>query len=193
MQIDLEILEKCAKNDRLAQKRLYEICFKMFMPLCYSFAPNEEDARHLLNMGFLKICQNIQKIDLETIAFYSWSKRIIKNTIIDDYRKNKKHKENLQTVESDRELEVHKKVNTNAAEGKFALEDIKTLIEKLPETTKSVFMLFTIEGYSHKEIGDMLEINEGTSKWHLSNGKKLLRSWLMELENESYFEKRMVI
>lgn len=193
MQIDLEILKKCAENDRLAQKKLYEQCFHLFMPLCYSFTSNEEDARHLLNLGFLKICQNIQKIDLETIAFYAWSKRIIKNAIIDDYRKNKKHKEHLQGVETERELENYNRINTNAAENNFALEDIKKLIEKLPATTKSVFMLFTVEGYSHKEIGDMLEINEGTSKWHLSNGKKLLRSWLIKSENETYFEKRMVV
>jgi RNA polymerase sigma-70 factor (ECF subfamily) len=187
MQIDLDILKKCANNDRMAQKKLYELCFRMLMPLCFSFSKNEEDARHLLNLGFLKICQNLNKVELENIAFTAWSKKIMRNVIIDEYRSNKKYIENIDMKETDRELEYYQHANSNTAEVDLDMEDIKRLIEQLPETTKRVVLLFSLEGYGHKEIGAILKISEGTSKWHLSNGRKLLKELLSKNYKEDYF------
>jgi RNA polymerase sigma-70 factor (ECF subfamily) len=193
MQIDLDILKKCAEDDRLAQKKLYEHCFKSLMPLCFSYFANEEDARHILNLGFLKICLSIKNIDVETVSFHAWSKKIMQNTIIDEYRKNKKHKDHLDWKETDRELENFNLSQRNDAESNLGENDIKLLVERLPAVTGKVFMLFAVEGYSHKEIGDLLSMSEGTSKWHLSAGRKMLREWLEQLENDGFITKSLVI
>lgn len=193
MQIDQAILNECAEGNRLAQKKLYELCFHSLMPVCFSYFTNEEDARHVLNMGFLKICEALKTDTIQHVVFRSWSKRIMVNTIIDEYRKNKKHIKHLASKENDYELEVHQHAVLNDAESTFGECDIKKLVESLPPITGRVFMLFAVEGYSHKEIADLLNINEGTSKWHLSTGRKLLREWLEKIENSEMLSKRLVI
>ena len=71
--------------------------------------------------------------------------------------------------------------NLNEAEAKLTADDIQVQIQKLPDSSKMVFNLFTVDGYSHKEIGEMLGINEGTSKWHLNNARKILKKKLIDM------------
>jgi len=193
MQVTPEILEQCEKNDRRAQMMLYEICFRMHMPTCFSYYGNEEDARSILNQGFLKICTKIDTIERNPKVFFSWSKRIIMNTIIDEYRKNKKYHENMDLHETDRGLEYVSHGNENGGMESLHEADIKTLIAQLNDTTRRVFMLHVIEGYNHKEIGELLEMTEGTSKWHLSVARKQLRQKLEDLEGIEDKLRKMVI
>lgn len=192
MQITPEILEACEQNDRRAQKQLYEFCFSMHMGVCYSYYGNEEDARAALNAAFLKICQNLNTLSGNTNVFYSWSRKVLVNSIIDDFRKNKRLREHIDFRDTDRELEFANHSNVNGGEENLQEDDIRLLINRLPETTRVVFTMFAVDGFSHKEIAETLGFTEGTSKWHLSVARKQLREWILELE-EAELKIKMVI
>lgn len=162
------------------------------MPACFRYHKNEEDARAVFNMGFLKIIKSLEKLDFENVVFAAWSKRIMTNVLIDDYRKNKNHKEKISIRDNERELEYHSTSSANDAESNFGTENIMQLLEQLKPATKQVFMLYVIEGYNHREIGELLEMSEGTSKWHLSSARKYLRE-LIEIQNERGNRPRLVI
>jgi RNA polymerase sigma-70 factor (ECF subfamily) len=115
------------------------------------------------------------------------------NTIIDEYRKNKKYHENMDLHETDRGLEYVSHGHDNGGMESLHEADIKTLIAQLNDTTRRVFMLHVIEGYNHKEIGELLEMTEGTSKWHLSVARKQLRQKLEDLEGIEDKLRKMVI
>lgn len=193
MQVTPEILEGCEKSDRRAQKSLYEICFRMHMSVCYSYYGNEEDARSVLNLAFLKINKNIKSIDGNPKVFFSWSRRIVVNTIIDEYRKNRNYNEKVDKYENDRDLESRETSSSNAGLESLEEMDIKKMVARLPDQTRQVFVLYVIEGYSHKEIAEQMGMSDGTSKWHLSVGRKMLREMLEKIEGIEEKLNKMVI
>ncbi len=113
------------------------------------------------------------------MPFKPWIRRIMVNTLIDEYRKKKSEKERLIYV--DDYFDSHNFSDVNEAISKFDCNQIYDEINKLPEATKKVFNLFVIDGYSHKEIGGMLDISEGTSKWHLNAARQKLKE---QIENK---------
>jgi RNA polymerase sigma-70 factor (ECF subfamily) len=189
MNVTPELIKACNSDDRKAINRLYEYCFEMLMPVCFRYNRNEEDARASYNNGFLKILKGMKKID-EDVNFNAWSKRIMVNSLIDEYRKDKKYNTQISKSDNERELDFHSTGHRNDAESNLGCENIMMLVKELPHTTGRVFNLYVIDGYSHKEIGEMLEMSEGTSKWHLSTARKQLREKLEELEGRN---QRMVI
>ena len=104
MQVTKQILLGSAENDRRALKVLYEYCYRQFIRLCMRYYSNHEDARHALNNGFLKIVNGLQNVDLDELNFGAWAKRIIVNTLIDEYRKNKNHNQLIVSKETEGEL-----------------------------------------------------------------------------------------
>lgn len=180
--IDDKIIEACRKNDRRAQEKLYEWCYVKLMPTCMRYHKNEEDARAILNLGFVKICKNLDKIR-EGTPFEAWVRRIVMNVIIDEFRKNKNYLQLVEAKETDRELEVHVTSIENGVWSKLEMDLLMGLLKRLPDISRKVFNLYVIDGYTHKEIGDMLEISDGTSKWHLSNARKQLREMVNKINN----------
>ncbi len=176
--VDLDILKRCANNDQRAIKQLYEHCFHKLMPLCLRYHVNQEDARSSLNIAFMKIIQNLPSMELSTLNFNAWSKRITANTLIDEYRKRKHQDDHYLKKETERELDAASNLTTNEGLENLNYDALLTLIYKLPENTRVVFNLFVIEGYAHNEIAEELDIPIGTSKWHLSNARKLLKEML---------------
>ena len=112
------------------------------------------------------------------------------NSLIDEYRKNKKYNEKIIKSNKDSELDYYSVGTSNEAESNLGVDNIMQLIQELPEITACVFNLFVLEGYSHKEIGEKLSMSDGTSKWHLSTARKQLREKLEKLEE---LNQRMVI
>jgi RNA polymerase sigma factor (sigma-70 family) len=182
MHINEDFLIACRKQNRKAQKDLYAVCFRVFMPLCCRYNKNEEDARSAFNIAFVKIIKGLEKMDLKEINFKPWSKRIVTNVLIDEYRKNKLHNAHYLAKETEREIEIHSTIVRNEAESDIGYKAILNLIEELPQTHGLVFKLFVIEGLSHKEIADELKMNIGTCKWHLSVARKLLREKIEIME-----------
>ncbi len=179
--ISQELLKLCQKDDRKAIHTLYEYCFRVFMPVCFRYHNNEEDARSSLNLGFMKILKGLENVE-DDVNFPAWSKRIIVNTLIDEYRKKRNYTSRVTSKETERELDVEGSAETNEAESNFGYESLLKLIKELPDVSQKVFNLYVIEGYNHKEIGDLLGISEGTSKWHLSTARKVLREKLEKIE-----------
>ncbi|MBK7128133.1 MAG: sigma-70 family RNA polymerase sigma factor [Crocinitomicaceae bacterium] len=185
--IDERLIEACRKNDRRAQEKLYEWYYVKVMPTCMRYHRNEEDARSVLNIGFVKICRNLDKLKPDT-PFEAWARRILMNTIIDEFRKNKNYLQLVDAKETDRELEIKSEVIENDVWSKMETDVLMGLLKKLPDVSRKVFNLYVIDGYTHKEIGEMLEISDGTSKWHLSNARKLLRDMILKIQKSNNLE-----
>lgn len=152
------------------------------MSICARYTPSKDDADDMLNVGFLKILSNISKYRPE-IPFGVWMRRVMINCIIDEYRKNKKHKsvvvyvdEYSNNVSLDDLTEDLQKIDT---------EDIYKLIAQLPNVTRQVFNLYVLDEYSHKEVADKLAIAEGTSKWHLNEARVKLKEMITLLSQKN--------
>ncbi len=178
MQITGSLLRKCRKNQRKAQLELYRLCYPFLMRVCLRYKKNESDAAEMLNTGMLKILDNLHLYE-ENVPFEAWAKRIMINTLIDDYRKHRKRKELIEHTEP-HELSTHEH---NHAYNESALhmeaEEIRMLINTLPNERKEIFNLFALDGYAHKEIAEMLGININTSRWHVAEARKYLQSRIM--------------
>ncbi len=179
MQIKPELLAKCRKNDRKSHNELYRHCFGFMMGICLRYASNREDAESFLNQAFLKIISNLDKYK-EEIPFGSWVNRITINTIIDEFRKDKNRRETMTNVDFQEFRSSSHPADFNAASEELDAEELRTMIQQLPNMSRKVFNLYAIEGYSHKEIGEMLGISDGTSKWHLSSARKSLQDMIKE-------------
>ena len=189
MSITPEIIHQCICDDRKAINFMYEHCFHLLMPVCFRYNNNEVDAQASYNTGFIKILKALEKVE-NGLNFNAWSKRVMINTLIDEYRKNKKYTTRIAKIDSERKLDHYSEGQRNEAESNLGYENIMMLVKELPTISAHVFNLYVIEGYSHKEIGTKMEMSEGTSKWHLSTARKMLRDKLERLENQN---QRMVI
>jgi RNA polymerase sigma factor (sigma-70 family) len=143
------------------------------MNLCVRYTKNEDDAKLVLNTGFLKVFKNIEKYDSHKAVLYTWIRTIIVNSCLD-------HIKSIQKNIVANELQDNEAVYVEAeANIKVDANEILHLIKKLPAATQAVFNLYIVEGYSHSEIAAALQISEGTSKWHLSEARKNLKTQLL--------------
>src|SRR5688572_25639195 len=175
MNIQPELIALCIKQDRKAEYELYKLAYSYLMSICMRYARDKDAASEVLNMGYLKILKNLKSYKPE-IPFKAWIRRIMVNTLIDEYRKNKREREKVTYVEEYYDSSDFSEVND--ALSRISCSQIFEQIEKLPEASKRVFNLFAIDGYSHKEIGEMLDISEGTSKWHLNAARQKLKEYI---------------
>jgi RNA polymerase sigma-70 factor (ECF subfamily) len=153
------------------------------MSVCYRYAKDEDEAASFLNNGFLKILTNLDKYKID-VPFEAWIRRIMINSIIDTYRRNKKHRENLTHMEFQDFQSFDGLVAYNDADKQLDADRILDMIKQLPNISQQVFNLSVIDGYNHREISEKLGIAEGTSKWHLSNARKMLREKVLKtMEN----------
>ena len=180
MNVEKELLELCKAEDRKAQFELYKLCYGILLSVCFRYERNKEDAEFLLNKAFYKILKNLKKYD-DKVPFEAWIRRITINTVIDDYRKNKRNK--VDYVEEPMNVAPVQSMDFNEADRKFDAEELQRLIDQLPPVSKKVFNLYVIDGYNHREIAEKLNTSEGTSKWHLSSARQKLKELLQKLRN----------
>jgi RNA polymerase sigma-70 factor (ECF subfamily) len=168
---DADLVAGCLKSDQLAQRYLYERYFGKMMGIALRYANDQEEGLDIVNTAFLKVFQSLDRYqDQQNLA--GWIARIVFNSAIDMVRKKAKYKNQV-------ELETwHEPPVSNDAVSSLQSEDLFRLIAKLPVSTRTVFSLYVLDGYKHQEIADMLDISEGTSKWHLSEARKLLRQMI---------------
>ena len=172
-----QLLKKCIKGDRRAQFDLYKQCYPFLMRVCNRYRISKDEAAAILNAGFLKILNNLKSYK-KTTPFEAWAKRIMINTLIDDFRKNKKEKEHTFYAETPKLVAIGKAIDYNEADQQFDANHINSMIHRLPKLNKKVFNLYAIDGFSHKEIAEMLNFSEGTSKWYLSTARKLIKDMI---------------
>jgi len=186
MLVEKSLLEGCQNNERRAQFELYHKCYGILMGICLRYQRNSSDAEELLNMGFLKIVTKLDKYN-DGIPFEAWIRRIMINTIIDEFRKNKKAKAAIEYTDFNG-VHENKSVSYNEADMNFEAEELELMIQSLPPVSQKVFNMHVLDGYSHKEIAEKMEISVGTSKWHVSNARKILRGLLEEAKSkENYY------
>ncbi|MCF8296681.1 MAG: RNA polymerase sigma factor [Saprospiraceae bacterium] len=172
-----KLLKACKKNDRKAQKALYENYFGLMMNISMRYTKNWEEAKEVLNIAFLKIFTKIDDF-MGQGSFEGWMKRIVINTALDKIRSNKQI---FQPIETLNNYDQHNYVE-NEAISNIETQKIIDLIQELPPMSRAVFNMYAIEGYKHKEIAAILEIKEGTSFWHLQNARKILIEKLANAE-----------
>lgn len=175
MNIQPKLIKDCINRNRRSEYELYKLTYSYLMSISIRYTRNQDLAKEYLNVGFLKILNNLEKYK-EEVPFKAWIRKIMINTLIDEYRKQKKQNEVIDYVEEYYD-------NSNYAEFNSALDNINAaeiykMIAKLPPMAQQVFNLFAIDGYSHKEIGEILGIEEGTSKWHLNSARTKLKEML---------------
>jgi RNA polymerase sigma-70 factor (ECF subfamily) len=177
----VDIVDKCVKGNRKAQRKLYETFYGKMMGVCYRYTSNKEDAKDVLQDGFIKVFCSINKYKFNG-SLEGWIRRIMVNTAIDHYRKNK----TIFFIEDEDGILLDKaKIESeNGIYSKFGEEVIMKSIELLSPAYKTVFNLNVIEGFQHKEIAQKLGISEGTSKSNLAKAKIKLRLILSELETK---------
>lgn len=164
---EAELIAGCQRADSKAQKVLYEQYASKMYGVCLRYLKNDMDAEEALLNGFMKIYQNIGRFEAKG-SFEGWVRRIMVNEALAFLRK----KEPLHLAIEDSHIQV---AGTGRADHDLAEGELMELLHTLPAGYRAVFNLYAIEGYSHKEIADMLGINEGTSKSQLSKARAMLQ------------------
>lgn len=174
--IDHSLIRRCIEEDQRAQGELYKKLYGQLIGVCWRYSSDKEQAVEYMNVGFVRILLNLKKYKPE-VPFEFWARRVMINTIINEYHKNKNwndknifgREDRMRDVEVDQDLSEHQQE---------MLELIKSKSLQLPPMTLKVFNLYAIDGYSHQEIAEMLGMSEGTSAWHFSEAKKRIRQMI---------------
>lgn len=168
---EVAFITACKANEEWALKRLYEEHYSIMLPVCMRYANCEEDALDILHEGFIKVFRYIAKYKAGT-SLGSWIRRIMINTSIDYYRKEKRRRtENIDNAYS---------LSSNGVDAISALgaQEIIKALQNLTPAYRSVFNLYVIEGYSHKEVAKILDITESTSRSNLVKARTKLKDLL---------------
>lgn len=169
-----EIIRGCVKNERLAQKRLYERCYGKMFGVCMRYAADKEMATEILNLGFMKVFENIKEFQKKGGNLEGWIYRIIVNTAIDFLRSEMRH------AHSEIEKTIYAEDDSDVI-ADMGAEQILQLVNELTPAYRAVFNLYVVEGYNHNEIGEMLGISEGTSKSNLAKARAKLQEKIIKM------------
>jgi RNA polymerase sigma-70 factor (ECF subfamily) len=173
------IIAACLGGNPQAQRALIKLFFGFAKSISIRYATKKDSVEEIINDSFLKVFNNLHKYDSYQ-PFKAWLRTIVVNTAIDYYRKNIKapyfedfEKINIVDLEED-------------AISKISADEIHALVQKLPPSYKMVFTLYVIEGYSHREIADLLGIKEGTSKSNLQDARRKLQLMILKTNPNLY-------
>jgi len=168
-----EIIEGCVKGDRKCQQIIYERFYGKMLGACMRYSKDREEAKDILQDGFVKVFTNINKYGASG-SFEGWIRKIIVNTAIDFIRKSK---HTIQYADSDY-IEENADETTeeeNSEYSNISANEVMEAVQQLPTSYRTVFNMFVVDGFSHKEIAGQLGISEGTSKSNLSKAKMNLK------------------
>jgi RNA polymerase sigma-70 factor (ECF subfamily) len=175
-----ELIDGCLNNDRKAQKLLYEKYSSKMFGVCMRYAKSKEEAEDILSDTFVQVFVKLSSFKREG-SFEGWIRRIVVNTSITAYRNNLKFNLN------DEISEVHQLSDDNeTAIDLLNVQQIKSIIQQMPDGYRMIFNLYVIEGYNHREIAELIGINEGTSKSQFSKAKKWLQNRLIKYSIAQY-------
>ncbi len=162
-------MKGCLAGDRRAQETFYRRYGPAALQACRRYATSREEALALLNGGMMKVFEKLDQFRWEG-SLEGWVKRVVFHSAVDQFRRDRR-RPTLQIANWDRPTD-------DDATHQLYADDLCKLIDLLPETSKEVFWLFAVEGYSHAEIANKLDFSEGNSRWHLNKARQLLRERL---------------
>jgi len=166
--IESDLIKGCLDGNRRMQEEMYRRFSPRMYAVCLRYAGNAEEAQDILQEGFIKVFRNLGKFRNEG-SFEGWIRRVFVNTSIEHYRR----KVHLNSI-SEQEERVVEDGSVSVLD-QLAERDIIQLVQELSPGYRAVFNLYVIEGYSHKEIADLMHISEGTSKSQLARAKSILQ------------------
>jgi len=183
-----QLIAGCIKQDRRSQNELYKRYFPLMSSIALRYTQNESEALQRMNGGFYRVLKNLEKYDNQ-YALATWIRNILVNHLIDEFRKEKKYIANIHLTDYEG---VNPEVEYNQADLQFDAQELRNMLERLPDVTQRVFNMYALDGFKHREIADYLGISEGTSKWHVSDARKKLKAMLeaQEKVNERTVEIR---
>lgn len=149
------------------------------MNICLRYTNNETDALSVLNTAFYKVFKNISRYDASKASLYTWMRTIVVNECVSFLNLSKKRIAATELNEAE-DIRIEPAVFDKIKEANLLL-----LIQQLAPATKAVFNLFVLEGYTHKQVGEMLGISEGTSKWHLNDARKKLQELIIKQDKDN--------
>ncbi len=164
-----DLIKGCLEGDRRAQEQLYQKFSPKMYGVCLRYAGKAEDAQDILQDGFVKVFKNLHMYRGDG-SFEGWIRRIFVNTAIEHYRRQV----NLYPVTENHENLLETK--EISAFDSLSVKDLMKIIQQLSPGYRTVFNLYVVEGYSHKEIAEMIGISEGTSKSQLARAKGVLQN-----------------
>ena len=170
MRDEQKLIEQCLSGDRRAEKQLYDTYSALFFGICLRYAEHREEAEDMLVTGFTRIFAKLSTYGMKG-SFEGWMKRIMVNNAI-DYTRNRQAKETLPLDEADA-------VPDNGLQ-KLESKDILACIQRLSPTLRTIFNLHAIEGFPHKEIAEMLQMNESSERVYFFKAKKQLQEMLKD-------------
>jgi len=172
------IIKGCRDEDPKAQKELYQMFAGRMFSLCLRYADNEDEAKDNLQEGFIRVFRKIKQYRFEG-SFEGWMRKIMVNISLQKYRDRLK-------MNPVYELEGVREQASETASDLVTEKDLLQMISELPPRYRLVFNMYAIEGYSHKEISEMLGITEGTSKSNLSRARDILQNKLKKYSEINY-------
>jgi RNA polymerase sigma-70 factor (ECF subfamily) len=178
------IIKGCIENKRDSQKKLYELFCPKMLYVCFRYCKNKQEAEDVLQEGFIKVFKSIGTFKFEG-SFEGWMRRIMVNTAIEFLRKQKQSR----IFDDIEEVYVHPESNYDAT-SQLSEKELLTMVHSMPMGYRTVFNMYVIEGYSHKEIAEALGISEGTSKSQLAKAKAHLKELLHKYFDVSAYESK---
>lgn len=179
-----ELIDGCRRGSEAALKAFYERYYRYALTVCLAYADSQEEAAELLNDGFMKVFAGLKTLK-SVEALLPWLRRIMVNTALDQYRKNRHRRMDLPTDLVDNQL-VEPNQGNEAIYARLSAEEIINALQQLATPYRVVFSLYVLEGYSHREIAQQLAIAESTSRAHLTEANRLLRSRLTDHSAKRY-------
>ena len=174
---DIQLIESCKRGDRVAQKALYALLAPRMFPVCIRYVGDRTVAEDILQDGFITLFTRLDSYKGDG-SFEGWTRRIFVTTALMYLRK----KDALKMSE---DLESARSLKTEIAGQieKIGYKELMDIVMSLPTGFRTVFNMYAVEGYSHKEIGEILGISEVTSRTQYSRARALLQNKIKELEN----------
>ncbi|WP_254561044.1 RNA polymerase sigma factor [Dyadobacter diqingensis] len=163
------VVKACIAGNNQAQRYLYKKFFGYAKSICLRYTTSKEESEEVLNEGFLKVFRNLEGYD-NTYPFKVWLRTIMVNTAISNFRKNKKHSEEKIALEDAPYLGFEEDIVSH-----ITAEEILQLIQHIKPVYKNVFLLYVVDGYNHREVGELLGINEATVRSHYVRARALLQ------------------
>lgn len=171
-QLHQSIIEACKQNNAKAQMQLYDLYYQAMYTVALRYVKNSFEAEDIMQDAFIKAFKKIH-LYKEEVAFGAWLKRIVINQSIDWLKKRK-----LTLISINEEVTLIEENDDWNVRATISYDDIVSSIDKLKEKYRVVLSLYLLEGYDHKEISQILEISEVTSRTHLMRGKKMVKEQL---------------
>lgn len=165
---EIEIIQGCLKNKASAQEKLYALYSRRMMAVCLRYTRSRFEAEDIFHEAFVKVFANIHT--WKGGSFEGWMRRIFVNTAINHYHQNKKYFDHVDSTYAETLMSTDDNVIST-----MSTQELLNLINDMPDGYKLIFNLYVVEGYTHTEIAEMLNIAEGTSKSQLSKAKEYLK------------------